>query len=195
VSERQYITSPVPDEHLEVQRVEAISVQDDGDLRKYRTEIPNLVDDLGLSVYAFRLYVHLKRVCGADPQGRCYQGTRTLAKRCKISMGKISEAKKELLAYKLIEIQTFPPAENRADEVRILDIWRRNFDAFAPRSSDEHPRSRTRSPHEPKKEPLEEEPFKNNKDPETTKSTKSKEEPRTASARARRRAGYEWLFE
>jgi hypothetical protein len=35
-------------------------------MRKYRIEIPNLIDDAGLSVYALRLYVHLKRVTGAE---------------------------------------------------------------------------------------------------------------------------------
>ena len=68
------------------------AVFDEGDLRKYRHEIPNIVDDLGLSPHAYRLYGHMKRVCGASPSGRCYQGTRTLAKHCKMSVGKISEA-------------------------------------------------------------------------------------------------------
>lgn len=138
-------------------------VSDEGDLRKYRTEIPNLIDDLGLSPHAYRLYGHMKRVCGAEPNGRCYQGTRTLAKHCKMSVGKISEAKKELLAFRLITVETFPASENRPDEVRILDIWRTNFERYAPRSEYEHPSSNGEHPRsggERKKEPRKKQPIK-----------------------------------
>jgi hypothetical protein len=48
-----------------------IKARDAGDLRKYRTEIPNLVLELGLSPYALALYVHLKRTAGQD--GACYK--------------------------------------------------------------------------------------------------------------------------
>jgi hypothetical protein len=164
------------------------AVFDEGDLRKYRHEIPNIVDDLGLSPHAYRLYGHMKRVCGASPSGRCYQGTRTLAKHCKMSVGKISEAKKELMAFKLIAVETFPASENKADQIRILDVWRANFERYAPRSEYEHPRSggehprsggeHPRSGGEQKKEPFKKEPFK-----------------KTANSEKRRKEGYEWLFD
>jgi hypothetical protein len=108
------------------------AIFDEGDLRKYRTELPNIVDDLGLSPHAYRLYGHMKRVCGANPSGQCYQGTRTLAKHCKMSVGKISEAKKELIAFKLIAVETFPASKNKPDQIRILDVWRANFERYAP---------------------------------------------------------------
>ena len=164
------------------------AVFDEGDLRKYRHEIPNIVDDLGLSPHAYRLYGHMKRVCGASPSGRCYQGTRTLAKHCKMSVGKISEAKKELMAFKLIAVETFPASENKADQIRILDVWRANFERYAPRSEYEHPRSggehprsggeHPRSGGEQKKEPFKKEPFK-----------------KIANSEKRRKEGYEWLFD
>jgi hypothetical protein len=164
------------------------AVFDEGDLRKYRHEIPNIVDDLGLSPHAYRLYGHMKRVCGASPSGLCYQGTRTLAKHCKMSVGKISEAKKELMAFKLIAVETFPASENKADQIRILDVWRANFERYAPRSEYEHPRSggerprsggeRPRSGGEQKKEPFKKEPFK-----------------KIANSEKRRKEGYEWLFD
>jgi len=56
-----------------------------------------------------------------------------------MSMGKVSEAKKELLAFKLIAVETFPASENRPDQIRILDVWRANFERYAPRSEYEHP--------------------------------------------------------
>jgi hypothetical protein len=164
------------------------AVFDEGDLRKYRHEIPNIVDDLGLSPHAYRLYGHMKRVCGASPSGRCYQGTRTLAKHCKMSVGKISEAKKELMAFKLIAVETFPASENKADQIRILDVWRANFERYSPRSEYEHPRSggehprsggeHPRSGGEQKKEPFKKEPFK-----------------KIANSEKRRKEGYEWLFD
>jgi hypothetical protein len=103
-------------------------VIDSSDLRKYRIEIPNLIDDMKLSVYAFRLYVHLKRVAGAG-NGACFQSTRTLAKACRMSMGKVSESKKELEAAKLIRIET--REEWSTDHIRIVDIWRKNFEHYA----------------------------------------------------------------
>lgn len=157
------------------------AIFDEGDLRKYRTEIPNLVDDLGLSPHAYRLYGHMKRVCGANPSGRCYQGTRTLAKHCKMSVGKISEAKKELIAFKLIAVETFPASENKPDQIRILDVWRANFERYAPRSEYEHPRSggeHPRSDGEQKKEPSKKKPIKN-----------------SGNSEKRRKEGYEWLFD
>jgi len=106
-------------------------IVDDGDLRKYRIELPNLVDDLDLSPFAFRLYAHFKRVCGASPAGHCWQGTRELAAACRMSTGKISDAKKELEAAGLIEIGVRATPTGPGDDVKIVDIWRRNFEAFS----------------------------------------------------------------
>ena len=39
----------------------------------FRVEVPNMVDDMGLSVFAVRLYLRLKRVAGDS--GRCYYST------------------------------------------------------------------------------------------------------------------------
>jgi hypothetical protein len=53
--------------------------------RRYFTIIPNMVDDLGLSPYAYRLYGHFRRVAGEA--GECWQSTATLAETCKMSRG------------------------------------------------------------------------------------------------------------
>ncbi len=137
-----------------------IKARDAGDLRKYRTEIPNLVLELGVSPYALALYVHLKRTAGQD--GACYKGTRRLAEDTGISVGKISDARKELEEAGLIEVQRF---ENRrkSAEVTCNDIWLKNFQHFAERSPHEHknaevcsPHERERSPHEQRNKPIEE---------------------------------------
>lgn len=146
-------------------------VDEGGDLRRYRTELPNMVDDMGLSVYAFRLYVHLKRVAG--DKGLCWQGTKTLATACRMSEGKVSAAKQELVSAGLIAIRRPHGPTNHADEILIRNVWPQNFAAYAtpspheqtpshnedPPSCGEHPPS----PHETKKELLEEvTPKKNN---------------------------------
>lgn len=104
-------------------------VIDAGDLRKYRTEIPNMVDDMGLSVYAFRLYAHLKRVAGQD--GVCYQGKRKIAEVCNMSAGMVTKAKRELVDAGLIVIDAGNAAERRPDHITIVDIWRKNFETFS----------------------------------------------------------------
>jgi hypothetical protein len=68
------------------------------------------VDRLGLSVYAFRLYWRL--VCMAEAPGD--SSTRGLAQACKMAIGSVSKAKRELIAFGLIDIDT--------SGIRILDI-------------------------------------------------------------------------
>ena len=98
---------------------------DNGDLRKYRTEIPNLIDDMDLSVYAFRLYVHLKRVAGDS--GKCWQGKRTLADACKMSAGMVTKAKRELVDAGLIEVEAGDALAGQPDTITICDVWGQNF--------------------------------------------------------------------
>jgi hypothetical protein len=96
--------------------------------RKYFTMIPNLVDDLSLSPFAFRLYCHFKRVAGEN--GQCWQSTRTLAEQCLMSVHAISDAKRELLEQELIEIKALKTPNGGRDyhQVTIIDIWHRNLD-------------------------------------------------------------------
>lgn len=105
-----------------------VSIHDDGDPRKYRTEIPNLVYDLGLSPHAGWLYGHLKRVCGASG-GKCWKATKTLAKECNMSSGKVSEARAELERHELITVIR-PNNPNKTVHVTVNNIWRRNFDHY-----------------------------------------------------------------
>lgn len=165
-------------------------IADRGDLRKYRTEIPNSVDDMDLSVYAFRLYVHMKRVAGDS--GTCWQSTDTLAKSCKMSKGMIGKAKDELIEKGLIHIeeQKLDRGGRAAHHVTINDIWLENFIKFSgkePSSHDEQPSSyselasspheQASSPHEIKKEPLlTNNPIKNEK--EGARKTRKPREPK-----------------
>lgn len=97
--------------------------------RPYRTELPNLIDDLDLSVYAFRLYVHIKRVSGANG-GSCYQGTRALAEHCHMSVGQISKAKQELLDKGLVTKTQRPVSGGLVDDLTPVDMWDQNYERY-----------------------------------------------------------------
>lgn len=124
--------------------------------RAYFFIIPNMVDDLGLSPYAFRLYAHMKRVAGET--GACWQSTRTLADTCKMSVGKVSKAKKELQEAGLITVETRKKQGGEYHYVTIRDIMPQNLAAYSkkcsPGEQECSPHERKCSPGETKKNPL-----------------------------------------
>jgi hypothetical protein len=128
------------------------------------TIIPNMIDDLDLSPFAVRLYIHLKRVAGED--GECFQSGNTLSKSCKMSVGSIHNAKKELVDKGLVKVEvkksTYATGANTYHLITIVDVWAKNdTQALSPHeegvsphelppSLDETPRS----PHETIKIPV-----------------------------------------
>lgn len=129
------------------------------------SQIPNLVDDLDLTPYAYRLYGHLRRVAGEN--GKCWQSTSTLSKACRMSMGSVSEAKKELenTYPPLIRVTSQKTETGWYHEITITDIWSINHAFYngeavhlvkTPRkpSPSENPPSHG----ETKKNPIKEEP-------------------------------------
>lgn len=121
-------------------------VVDNGDPRRFRTEIPNIVDDMDLDPYSFRLYVHLKRVAGDS--GQCWQSTKTLAKACRMSAGEVSKAKRVLLSQGLIQVIEKPNLRGGKafHEIHIMDVWPKNLATFA--SSPSEGDRETSSPNE-----------------------------------------------
>lgn len=103
-------------------------ITDDGDLRTYRTEIPNMVFESGLDPFSGWLYSHLKRIAGDS--GVCWRGTRALAEITKMSVGAVSGAKADLKDRGLITIKEGDRKKGEADEIRVTNIWRRNFRHF-----------------------------------------------------------------
>ena len=67
-------------------------------------QVPNVMDDFPLSVYAFRLYCHILRVVGANHDGHCFETIRGLSQRLGISTAVIVKAEKELEFWGLIKI-------------------------------------------------------------------------------------------
>lgn len=126
-----------------------IEVHDPGDLRKYRTEIPNVVLEMGLTPHALALYIHLKRTAGQN--GKCWKSRQRLVEETNMSAGKVSEARAELEAAELISVHR-PKHRRKAIEVTITDIWPKNFEHFARRQN----MTATSSGYDTRKEPLEE---------------------------------------
>ena len=106
-------------------------VRDEGDSRKYYTTIPNIIDDMDLSVYAYRLYGHLKRVAG--DKGQCWQSTETLAKACGMGWATVSRAKTELVSKELIIIEQVKNPQGGKDfhNITITDVWENNTIKYA----------------------------------------------------------------
>jgi len=123
---------------------------DKSNLRKWRTEIPNLYDDADLDTYEFRLLVHYVRV------GTCWQGTRTTAKICHMSVGQVSKKRQSLDRKGYI---TVTENEHGTYTIEVVDKWAENFSTYsAGRSPHEHGSvhhvNAKCSPHETKKEPI-----------------------------------------
>ena len=96
---------------------------------KFRTELPNLVDDLGLNIYAHSLYAHVKRRAGDS--GKSTAGLRSMAKACGMSPGSAAKARQELLDLGLIrrriEIVRHETGGGRYEVLTAADIWPANF--------------------------------------------------------------------
>jgi len=118
-------------------------IDDAGDPRYYWTQIPNIVFDIGLSSYEFLLYSYLKRVAGNG--GKCFQSTRTLAKKCSVSVPTIIKAKQllsrpraDLNGKALITVKERANPKGGQDyhEISIADIWRENALRYSEQGKD-----------------------------------------------------------
>jgi len=108
-----------------------LKICDAGDPRRYYTQVPNMVDDSDLSVFAFRLYIHLKRVAGDE--GSCWQSTETLAESCKMGMATVSRSKTELSEKGFIFIEEIKDEHHpgRAfHRITIKDLWPENSSRY-----------------------------------------------------------------
>lgn len=112
---------------------EEIKVQDLSD-HTYRTEIPNIVYDMGLSANSFRVYAELKRIAGDN--GCCFKTNDNICQSCGISEPTLIKIKKELQ-------EPFPQLNNKplitinkrlkedgswdSDLIEIVNIWPENM--------------------------------------------------------------------
>ena len=132
-------------------------IHDPSDLRKYRTELPNLYDDSDLNVYEFRLLAHYKRV------GLCRESLPTTATKCRMSEGQVSEMRKTLADKGFITLERKEMGGKRYRYiVRVVDRWIENFARYSGldpeqiaeqvRQASPSTREGSPSPHEGKKE-------------------------------------------
>ena len=89
------------------------------DLRKYRTELPNIYDDAGLDVYEFRLLAHYVRV------GNCYESVRTTAKKCNMSHPTVIRARDTLKKKGFINVTLQEDYDTLL--IRVIDLWPENY--------------------------------------------------------------------
>ena len=116
-----------------------IVIDESGD-KKYFTQIPNIVDELGLSPLEECLYFFYKRH-SYKGGGAVEIGVRDLMNRFGCGAKAIRKAKGKLVELGLIDVESFPKADSRPDRVTVLDIWERNFEFFKskPVLSELHP--------------------------------------------------------
>jgi hypothetical protein len=98
--------------------------------RRYFTILPNKVDEMGLSPYAVRLYLRLKRRAGENRE--CWENTAHLAEGCCMSKSQVSRTKAELEMAGLIKIETRSLAHGHfpGHIITIIDIWKDNVDYY-----------------------------------------------------------------
>jgi hypothetical protein len=96
---------------------------------KFYSRLPNVIDDMGLSLIAHRLYCHLKRVVGED--GECWQSRDTLAFSCGMSAGSVTNAKEELIERQLIIVRKVKGSNGIPyHRIVLVDIWKMNFNNY-----------------------------------------------------------------
>ena len=100
-------------------------VVDKNDSRKWFYQVPNIIDEMGLSKLEHRLLSHYLRV------GTCTEGLETTSKKCGMSTGAISEARRALSQRGLITYTRYN-SNNGIDGYRITvnDLWEDNAKYF-----------------------------------------------------------------
>lgn len=99
--------------------------------------MPNIIDELNLSVYEYRVYSHLKRVSGET--SCCFKSNKEIAAKCNMSESKYREVKKRLATYKhplllgktLIRVTVREKSHKGEDTslITLTNIWPEN-DAY-----------------------------------------------------------------
>jgi len=91
---------------------------------------PRIVETLGLTPYAYRLYGYLKANIGEREDQSFSADSLTLAHGCRMSAGMVVTAKRELVAAELISIEKETTKYGRIDRIFLLEIWHKNHAMF-----------------------------------------------------------------
>ena len=111
----------------------------------FRTEIPNIIFELGMNPYCITVYLHLKKITGDG--GQCWRSLKSLAEICQIGLTKLKECLDELsnnncLDCPLITIIPRVKSDGSKDTNIILinDFWKINGDFYRAKEKDQIPR-------------------------------------------------------
>lgn len=106
----------------------------------FRTEIPNIVYELDIDCYEFKLYAYIKKIAGDS--GGCWKSKATIETECLISKRKIDEALKTLAKPQdLLNGQALVKIIPRKDQPSLIiinDIWRINGDFMREKSKEKN---------------------------------------------------------
>lgn len=121
-------------------------VIDESNQNKYFHMMLNMADD-DLGVYEYRLLGHYIRICGIHGEGACWESTRTTAKNCKMSVGKVSKTRQELQNKGYVTLITPEKHDKDTLMVKVIDRWLDNMQRYSP--NEQEPKGQPeRSPHE-----------------------------------------------
>lgn len=111
-------------------------VEDLSSLHHCRTEIPNIILEMGLDPYEISLYTHLKRIAG--DKGESYASNATLARVSLMCIDKVKKVKKQLANKKLIKLVVRQNADKSFETtlIQIIDWWVFNFQYFSFKKED-----------------------------------------------------------
>jgi hypothetical protein len=112
-----------------------LEIQDQSSNHHYRTELPNILFELGLKANEFSLYCAFKRSAGDS--GYCTKSAKTLCKeagvgeRCFVKLKRSLSKKNKILGKSLISVKKrMKSGAHDTDFVTINDIWPENYKFF-----------------------------------------------------------------
>ena len=106
----------------EIQQIDATAA----DLRRYRIELPNLLDDSKLHPFAFRLLAHYYR------RRVCWESIETTADLCCMSVGSVTKYRSQLARDGWIHVERVKNERGGIDGIRVtvVDVWAKNFERY-----------------------------------------------------------------
>lgn len=109
-----------------------VQIQENKPDHHYRTEIPNIVFEMGLDPFQLSVYCNLKRIAGDS--GSCWYSKKALSKICGMGETKLKECINFLsnLPTPLIKIipRKKPDGSPDSNIILITDVWRENGSHF-----------------------------------------------------------------
>ncbi len=88
---------------------------------RHFARIPRMINETKMSVYAYRLYGHIKQLVGDS--GHCWQTLKTLTKKCNMSMTSVIKARNELESLGFITVSRIPREVKGGYYFVVTPVW------------------------------------------------------------------------